>query len=160
MNTSLLAAWGGGSSLPTWLELESSGRLVGETVGGVCDHISKEDPPLNVQPHVSIPLSPLPRQAWCALCHLPLPSQSRTEPLSSFQAACQVCGLSHTISTSTLFRPRRVVISLSGSYRRWLRELLAPRRPNSSVSEWEEGRERSRRIEMVEPALCGFFFEL
>lgn len=39
-------------------------------------------------------------------------------------------------------------------------ELLAPRQPNSSVREWEEGRERSKRIEMVEPASCGFFSEL
>lgn len=44
-------------------------------------------PTLECTTSVSIPLSPLPRQPWCAPCSLPLPSQSRTEPLSSFHTA-------------------------------------------------------------------------
>lgn len=47
------------------------------------------------------------------------------------------------------------MISLLDSYKRCLRASgIQTAKP---ISEWEEGRKRGKRIEIVEPTLCGFF---
>lgn len=133
------------------LELRSSARLVGETFGCVCDHISKETRSrmchlMPASPFLCFPDGHGASQA-VPLC---LPNWEGQNPFPLLKLSRH----SRTKPVSMLFHPRRVTVSLLDSHKRCLRASGAE--TTTLISEWEEG--RGKRIEIVEPTLCDFFF--